>query len=73
MIEPEDLEELLEKNPFKVELIVRHLSGSIRRTSRRYLEACDLLEKMAQEEERQVSIPPELAQQLQDYKEHLYD
>ena len=73
IIYPEDLEELLEKNPFKVELIVRHLSGSIRRTSRHYLEACALLEKMAQEEERQGRIPPELAQQLQDYKEYLYD
>ena len=54
-------------------MIVRHLSGSIRRTSRHYLEACALLEKMAQEEERQGRIPPELAQQLQDYKEYLYD
>lgn len=40
IIRPGELAELFEKNPFEVDMILRHLSARLRKTTRDYVEAC---------------------------------
>ena len=46
-IYPEDLEELMEKNPLKVDMIMQHLSGRLRHLTADYADACEEVSTLA--------------------------
>jgi signal-transduction protein with cAMP-binding, CBS, and nucleotidyltransferase domain len=46
----EDLEELLRKNPYKIQQIMQHLTFRLRRLSDAYLQACEQASRMAGEQ-----------------------
>ena len=51
LIAPEDLEELMEKNPNKVEMIMKHLSSRLRSLTRDYMDACRLASELVRAEQ----------------------
>lgn len=44
----EDLEELLQKNPYKIELILQHLAFRLRKISEAYMDVCKQVEEAAE-------------------------
>ena len=46
-IYPEDLEELIETNPLKVDMILQHLSGRLRHLTADYADACEEVSRLA--------------------------
>ena len=64
----EDLEELLEKNPNKIAMILQHLTFRLRRLTDSYLEACELVGKAEEEKEQSGAISPELMEQIRTYQ-----
>ena len=46
-IYPEDLEELIETNPLKVDMIMQHLSGRLRHLTADYADACEEVSTLA--------------------------
>ena len=46
----EDLEELLRKNPYKIQQIMQHLTFRLRRLSEAYMEACEQAARLAEEQ-----------------------
>ena len=64
----EDLEELLEKNPNKIDMILRHLTFRLRRISDSYLEACELVGRAEEEKEQSGAVSPELMEEIRTYQ-----
>lgn len=62
----EDLKELFEKNPAKVEMIIKHLSYRIRRLTYEYVKACQLIYDAA-EAELKNSVSAELIERAESY------
>lgn len=65
--------ELFEKNPAKIEMILRHLSYRIRRLTNEYMNACKMVCDVADAEASDMNVSDELRQKARDYKEKLYD
>ena len=51
LIAPGDINELLEKNPSKVEMIIRHLSFRLRSLTHDYMDACHAAEELTEAEQ----------------------
>ena len=47
IIHPEDFAELFEKNPYKVDMILRHLSSRLRKLTSQYYEICEKIAEKA--------------------------
>lgn len=73
LIYPEDLSELFEKNPVKVNMILRHLSGRLRRLTEQYLSACSLVYSYSEKLNGNQPISDELSEKIKAYKMKLYD
>ena len=71
-IYPDDFEELFQKNPTKIEMIIKHLSFRIRRLTYEYVNACKLVYDAAQAE-LEKSVSEELKKKAQEYSAKLYD
>ena len=69
----EDLDELFEQNPPKVEMILRNLSNRLRSLTNRYTQACALVCEAAENEEKLGQMSPELAEKITNFKASLYD
>ena len=69
----EDLDDLLEKNPPKLEMILRNLSYRLRFLTNRYTEACALLDEAVEEEENSGKMTPEMAEKVAGFKSRLYE
>lgn len=65
----EDFKELFEKNPAKIEMVIKHLSFRIRRLTYDYVNACKLIYDAA-EAELKNSVSAELKQRAAEYKQH---
>ena len=68
----DDFEELFQKNPTKIEMIIKHLSFRIRRLTYEYVNACKLVYDAAQAELKD-SVNEELKKKAQEYSAKLYD
>ena len=68
----DDFEELFQKNPAKIEMILKHLSFRIRRLTYEYVNACKLVYDAAQAELKQ-SVNDEIKKKAQEYSSKLYD
>ena len=73
IIYAEDLNELFEKNPPKIDMILRHMSRRLRALTNQYLKACTLAWEMAQDEEQYGKLSPELAEKVKSYKARFYE
>ena len=62
----EDFTELFEKNPAKIEMIIKHLSSRIRRLTYEYVNACQLIYDAA-EAELKNSVSAELRQRAENF------
>ncbi len=71
IIYPADFEELFQKNPAKIEMVIRHLSFRIRRLTYEYVNACKMIYDAA-EAELKNSVNEELKKKAQEYKENYY-
>ena len=67
----DDFEELFEKNPAKIEMVIKHLSFRIRRLTYEYTNACKMIYDAA-EAELKNSVSDELKKKAQEYKEVYY-
>ena len=47
IIYPEDLAELMKKNPVKVDMIVMHLSNRLRRLTNDYIKVCEEIAELS--------------------------
>ena len=65
--------ELFEKNPAKIEMILRHLSYRIRRLTNEYENACKLVCDVADAEASNMTVSDEMRQKAKEYKAKLYD
>ena len=63
----EDFDELFEKNPAKIEMVIKHLSFRIRRLTYEYINACKIIYDAA-EAELKDSVTDELKKKAQEYK-----
>jgi CRP-like cAMP-binding protein len=72
VIYKDDLAGLLEKNPPKLEMILRNLSYRLRYRTNRYLEACALVSELMDDEEKNGGMSPELAEKIAAFKPRLY-
>ena len=52
IIRPGDLEELFKKNPFEVDMLLRYLSGRLRKLDQDYTEACKSVYEACRAEEK---------------------
>lgn len=68
----DDLKELFENNPPKVEMIVAHLSYRLRRLTNVYMDACKLIYDVA-DAEAAGSVSDELKQRAESYQARIYD
>lgn len=68
---PEDLKELFEQNPAKVEMVLAHLSYRLRRLTKEYMKACGILYKVSEAGEN--ALNEEIKGEIKGYKESLYD
>ena len=68
----EDLNELFEKNPPKIVMILRHMAYRLRRLTDEYQEACTMAWEMAQDEEQYGKLSPELMEKVKSYKVNFY-
>ena len=64
--------ELFEKNPAKIEMILRHLSYRIRRLTNEYEKACKMVSDIA-DAEASNNVSDEIRQKAREYKAKLYD
>ena len=69
IITPEDLAELFEKNPAKVDMFLQHVSGRLRKLTNQYMGACQLVYEASESND----ISEATAAKLREYKAHLYD
>ena len=67
-----DFAELFEKNPTKIEMIIRHLSFRIRRMTNEYTEATKLIYEAAQAELSK-TVTEELKNKARTYTGKLFD
>ncbi len=68
----DDFQELFEKNPAKIEMIIKHLSYRIRRLTYQYVDACKLVYEAAQAELKQ-SVSDEFKQKTQEFSGNIYE
>ena len=68
----DDFQELFDKNPAKIEMIIRHLSFRIRRLTYEYINACKIIYDAA-EAELKDTVTDELKKKAQEYKAEYYD
>ena len=68
----DDFEELFDKNPAKIEMIIKHLSYRIRRLTYQYMDACKIVYDAAQADLKQ-SVNEELKKKAQEYTGNTYD
>ena len=68
----DDFEELFDKNPAKIEMIIKHLSYRIRRLTYQYMDACKIVYDAAQADLKQ-SVNEELKKKAQEYTGNIYD
>ena len=68
----DDFEELFDKNPAKIEMIIKHLSYRIRRLTYQYMDACKIVYDAAQADLKQ-SVNEELKKKAQEYTGNMYD
>ena len=65
--------ELFEKNPAKIEMILKHLSYRIRRLTNEYNDACKMVCEIADAEASDKAVSEEVRQKAREYKASLYD
>jgi len=65
--------ELFEKNPAKIEMILRHLSFRIRRLTGEYENACKIISDVADAEASDANVSDEMRQKAREFKSKLYD
>lgn len=70
---PDDLEELFEKNPPKVMMILSHVSSRLRMLTNKYLGACSLVYQVLAEAEKNLPMSEALKEKTAAYKANLYD
>lgn len=73
IIYPDDLEELFEKNPPKVMMILSHVSSRLRKLTDKYLGACGLVYEALAEAENNQSMSEALKEKTAAYKANLYE
>ena len=72
LIFPDDLEELFEKNPPKVIMILQHLSYRLRKLTDKYLAACSIVYNAISEAEKVLPMSDELKGRVSSYRENPY-
>ena len=73
VIHPEDMNELFEKNPPKVGMILGHLSGRLRKLTEEYMSACSLVYDVSQNLDKNQPLSAELSEKVKAFSEKLYD
>ena len=73
IIYPDDLEELCEKNPPKVMMILSHVSSRLRKLTDKYEGACSLVYQAIAEAEKNLPMSDALKEKTAAYKANLYD
>ena len=73
IISKKDLNELFEKNPRKVSMILEHLSGRLRRLTEDYMSACSLIYGYSQKLNGNQPLSEELSEKIRTFSEKLYD
>lgn len=73
IIYPEDLNELFNENPAKVNMILSHLSSRLRKLTKEYLEACKLIYEISDKEEKGEAISDELKHKAETFSPKYYD
>ena len=66
----EDFNELVQKNPAKVILMIQQLAGRVRKLDNLYLEACATIDEMRMVRENNVTPSPTLAARLRKFAAH---
>ena len=72
IIKPSDLKDLFAQNPPKVEMILEHVSYRLRRLTKEYLAACNLLHRVT-EAEANGNIGDDLKNEVKGYTAKLFD
>lgn len=67
-----DLDELLQKNPPKIHMILQHLSHRLRKLTKEYVKACKLVYTISEQEEKNEPVSDELVNVAKDYYANLY-
>ena len=68
----DDFQELFQKNPVKIESIIKHVSYRIRRLTYQYVDACKIVYDAAQAELKN-SVSDELKKKAQEYTGNIYE
>ncbi len=63
----EDFEELYEKNPVKIEMLIKHMAFRVRRLTDQYVDACKLIYEVS-EAEASGNVPEELIKEVRDFQ-----
>ncbi len=72
IITASDLKGLFTQNPPKVEMILDHISYRLRKLTKEYMAACNILSRVSDAEEKG-GIGDDLKKEVKDYTEKLYD
>ena len=73
IIYPEDLNELFENNPLKVNMILVHLSSRLRRLTKEYMSACKLVYDISDKEDKGEAVSGDLKDRADSFSPNYYD
>ena len=68
----DDLQDMFQENPAKVGMIMENLSYRLRYLTNQYREACALVYEAAEDEEKNETMSPYMAEKIKNFKSRLY-